>query len=55
MLRIFMSSIMRCRNGDIGLVIGELQLYELHLQHRQSYRAKARARIETKIWVASRK
>jgi hypothetical protein len=26
-----MSSIMRCRNGDIGLVIGELQLYELHM------------------------
>jgi hypothetical protein len=50
-----MSSIMRCRNGDIGLVIGELQLYELHMQHRQSYRAKTRARIETKIWVASRK
>jgi hypothetical protein len=37
MLRIVMSSIMRCLNGDIGLVIDELLSYELHMQRRQSY------------------
>jgi len=31
MLRNVMSSIMRCRSGDIGLLIGELQSCELHM------------------------
>jgi hypothetical protein len=38
MLRIVMSSIIRCLSGDTGLLIGKLPSCALHMQRRRSYR-----------------
>src|SRR5487761_1660227 len=46
MLRNFMSSIMRCRRGDICLVIGELLSRTAHAA-RQSYRRRDRKVMDT--------
>jgi DNA invertase Pin-like site-specific DNA recombinase len=54
MLRNIMSSIMRCRSGDIDLLICELRSYELHMQHRQPYRPDMSARMEVSRLTSQR-